>query len=346
MSTQLNVNDIRIQYQDFLAVDRVSFQLTAGHIACLLGPSGCGKTSILRAIAGFEPITDGEITLGERRVAAANFSMPPQDRRVGMVFQDFALYPHLTVAENVAFGLNKQAKTERDARVNDLLTLVHLQDIQDRYPHEISGGQQQRVALIRAMAPKPDILLLDEPFSNMDLALRDELCHALRETLKADHATAIMVTHDQKEAFAIADEIGVINQGKLAQWGSAQDLYERPNNAFVAGFIGQSTLLSAKKMDDGFIETALGKIKAIPTQYDNNAPISVQVRPEDIEINDTSPVKATVVRYLFLGPDYLYTLQLPNGETIISKASAPINLDKTHTVGVRIKAKALHTFSH
>ncbi|OUR65792.1 iron ABC transporter ATP-binding protein [Methylophaga sp. 42_25_T18] len=344
MSTQLSVSEVKIRYRDNDVINNISFQVEAGHIACLLGPSGCGKTTLLRAIAGFEPIVSGEIVLGKRKVAAVDFAMPPQQRRVGMVFQDFALYPHLTVEQNVGFGLHDMPADERALRIEELLNLVKLQAVRKSYPHEISGGQQQRVALIRAMAPRPDILLLDEPFSSMDVELRQSLALELRNILKQDDATAILVTHDQSEAFAMADEIGVINQGQLAQWGTAHDLYFKPQDPFVAKFIGQSVLLPATPNGTEQIDTALGPV--LPDYISGSKGLlQVQLRPSDVAFDANSEIKATVVRRLFLGAEYLYTLQLADGQKILCLASSDVSHEEGDTVGVRISAQCAPTFA-
>ena len=344
MSTQLSVSEVKIRYRDNDVINNISFQVEAGHIACLLGPSGCGKTTLLRAIAGFEPVVSGEIVLGKRKVAAVDFAMPPQQRRVGMVFQDFALYPHLTVEQNVGFGLHKMPADERDLRIEELLNLVKLQEVRKSYPHEISGGQQQRVALIRAMAPRPDILLLDEPFSSMDVELRQSLAIELRSILKQDDATAILVTHDQSEAFAMADEIGVINQGQLAQWGTAHDLYFKPQDQFVAKFIGQSVLLPATPNGTEQLDTALGPVS--PDYITGNKGLlQVQLRPRDITFDANSEIKAKVVRRLFLGAEYLYTLQLADGQKILCLSPSNSPYKEDDTVGVRISVQRAPTFA-
>ena len=233
---------------DHAAVDGVSLGLTAGQIGVLIGPSGCGKTTLLRAVAGLEPLVGGRIRMDGRMLgnAADGIQVPPESRRIGMVFQDYALFPHLDVAHNGAFGIRQRPAAERAARVAEVLALVDLAGAQGRFPHELSGGQQQRVALARAMAPAPRLLLLDEPFSNLDVDLRERLAHELRGILKAAGATALFVTHDQLEAFAIGDQIGVMHQGRLHQWDDAYSLYHRPATRFVADFIGHGVFTPAQ----------------------------------------------------------------------------------------------------
>ncbi|SFL91864.1 ABC transporter ATP-binding protein [Variovorax sp. OV329] len=222
MSSFLSLDGVRITYRGarerHTAVDNFTLMLDAGRIGCLLGPSGCGKTTVLRAIAGFEPLRAGAIFLGEKLLSSATVHVPPEQRRVGMMFQEYALFPHLDARENVGFGLRRQPQAQRDARVAEMLALVGLADAGGRYPHELSGGQQQRVALARALAPAPALLLLDEPFSNLDSATRERLTAEVRDILKAAGQTALLVTHNEAEARAMADRIGVMHNGRLAHW--------------------------------------------------------------------------------------------------------------------------------
>lgn len=226
MSLMLSLDDVRVVYHHGsqgakarpAAVDHFTLSLEAGHVGCLLGPSGCGKTTVLRAIAGFEPVRAGAIFLGGRLLSSPTAHVPPESRRVGMMFQEYALFPHLDAAQNVGFGLRRLARADREARVGELLALVGLHDAGGRYPHELSGGQQQRVALARALAPSPALLLLDEPFSNLDGATRERLTAEVRGILKAAGQTAMLVTHNEAEAHSMADRIGVMHNGRLAHW--------------------------------------------------------------------------------------------------------------------------------
>ncbi|WP_017523592.1 ABC transporter ATP-binding protein [Pusillimonas noertemannii] len=227
-------------------VDDFSLVLEHGHIGCLLGASGCGKTTVLRAIAGFEPVRAGRIVLDGTLLSSAGFQLEPEHRRVGMMFQDYALFPHLTVEKNIGFGLRRLDKAERAKRVNDLLHLVGLEGSGRRYPHELSGGQQQRVALARALAPEPDLLLLDEPFSNLDIDTRERLAFEVRDILKATNHTALLVTHNQAEAFAIADRIGVMQKGVIAQWDTPYGLHHAPASSFVTDFIRREALMAQR----------------------------------------------------------------------------------------------------
>ncbi|OZI35735.1 ABC transporter [Bordetella genomosp. 1] len=225
----------------------LSLGLPAGHIGCLLGESGCGKTTVLRSIAGFEPVRAGHIALGGRVLSSATEQVAPERRNVGMMFQDYALFPHLTVSENVAFGLRKMERAARTARVTEMLELVGLAHVAASYPHEISGGQQQRVALARALAPSPELLLLDEPFSNLDVDTRERLAFEVRDILKTTGHTAILVTHNQAEAFAIADRIGIMANGEIAQWDTPYNLRHTPASDFVRDFIRRETLVEQRE---------------------------------------------------------------------------------------------------
>ena len=243
MSSQLDLSEVSVRYGDFVAANAVWLSLQAGEIGCLLGPSGCGKTTLLRAIAGFEQLASGSITLHGKLISERGFTPPPEQRRVGMVFQDFALFPHLNVQRNVGFGLHTMAREQRPGRVEEMLQLVGLDAHAHAYPHELSGGQQQRVALARALAPNPELLLLDEPFSSLDSELREKLAAEVRTLLKASNVTTLLVTHDQHEAFAMADQITLLSSGKVAQAGSPFDLYHHPASEFVASFIGLGSIL-------------------------------------------------------------------------------------------------------
>lgn len=237
MSALLNVKQISCRYDDKVIIPELSFSVKSGQIASLLGPSGCGKTTALRAIAGFEPVYSGEIELAGKVLSTPSNTLVPEKRKVGMVFQDYALFPHLNVYDNIAFGIQDQDKSERANKIAELLDMIKLQDYADYYPHQLSGGQQQRVALARALAPSPAILLLDEPFSNLDTELRRSLSLEVRDILKRNAITAILVTHDQTEAFTVADEIGILDSGVLQQWGEPETLRQNPANDFVANFM-------------------------------------------------------------------------------------------------------------
>lgn len=295
----------------------ISFHVNKGEICSLLGPSGCGKTTALRAIAGFQPITTGSISLNERPLSTANYQLPPDQRQIGMVFQDYALFPHLNVRDNIHFGIQKLPANEQQQIVEELLALIQLEDIDERYPHELSGGQQQRVALARALAPNPTLLLLDEPFSNLDVELRRHLNLEVRSILKQRGTSAILVTHDQDEAFAFSDHIGLLNDGSLQQWDTAFNLFHEPCNRFVANFIGQGRLLPGAVNTPTSIVTELGLItgnRAYP--WIAGTAVDILLRPDDIVLNGDNGIEATITAKVFTGSTTLYTLKLPSGHPV------------------------------
>lgn len=255
MSAFLNIDSIHLAYPGPTGlksvVNNLSFSLSSGEIGCLLGASGCGKTTVLRAIAGFEPVRSGQISLGDRVLSSADDWIEPEERHVGMMFQDYALFPHLTVEKNISFGLRRHPRAFQSKRVHQMLELVGLTDKTKQYPHELSGGQQQRVALARALAPNPSLLLLDEPFSNLDVDTRERLAFEVRDILKETGVTALLVTHNQAEAFAIADKIGIMHQGGIVQWDTPYGLHHSPINDFVADFIRRQCLV--KQRQDAYL---------------------------------------------------------------------------------------------
>ena len=352
----LEVSQLHVHYANrpTPAVAGVSFGLRAGDIGVLIGPSGCGKTTLLRAVAGLERASSGEIKLAKSLVSSVNTFVPAESRRIGMVFQDYALFPHLDVANNVAFGIHHLPKTERMARVQEMLNLVDLPEIAKRYPHELSGGQQQRVALARALAPKPQLLLLDEPFSNLDIDLRERLAHELRAILKKANATALFVTHDQLEAFAIGDVIGVMHEGKLHQWADAYTLYHRPATRFVADFIGHGVFSKAQVElhdDDGglhkHVVTPLGELHDISPEVLEALPVGecdVLLRADDIVHDDNAPTKAQIVRKSFRGSEFLYTLRLKSGESVLAHVPSHHDHQLGEWIGIRAEVDHVVTF--
>ena len=346
MPKQLEIKGVSVAYGNTTIVQGVDLHLEGGDIGCLLGPSGCGKTTLLRAVAGFEPVATGEIWLQGRLVARPGFGLPPEERRAGMVFQDFALFPHLSVARNIAFGLRRRGGRERQARVAELLDLIGLPGSGEKYPHQLSGGQQQRVALARAMAPRPDILLLDEPFSSMDVALREQLAREVRDLLKRDGVTAILVTHDQFEAFAMADQIAVLFGGRLHQVATGFELYHEPADRFVANFIGQGVMLPGRVRDERQVETELGLLAGgRPHGLAVGAEAEVLLRPDDILHDDDSPLRAEVVNRAFRGAEYLYTLRLASGQDLLCLVQSHHNHAIGEHIGIRVAVDHLVAFA-
>ena len=349
----LELDRVGVSYGTHNAVQDVSFSLQRGQIGCLLGPSGCGKTTVLRAVAGFEALRQGQIRLEGSVISRPGATLPPEERRIGMVFQDYALFPHLSVAANIGFGLSRMARIARQARVAELLALTGLDANASRFPHELSGGQQQRVALARALAPRPELLLLDEPFSNLDTELRERLSLELREILRAANTTAILVTHDQHEAFAIADVIGLMNRGRIEQWDAAYELYHRPANRFVADFIGQGVFISGKVLSDTQVQIEFGTLAGdIPLPCHQGCDtcgkgcsVDVLLRPDDVIHDDASPLLAEVVRKAFRGAEFLYTLKLPSGREVLALVPSHHNHAIGEKIGIRLEVDHVVAFA-
>lgn len=344
----LSLNNVSVAYQKKKIVQDVTFELGVGQIGCLLGPSGCGKTTLLRAIAGFENIAHGEIRLRNQLVSAAHSHLEPEKRKVAVVFQDYALFPHLTVAQNIAFGLHEYNNAQKRERVAELLILVGLPGYDKRYPHALSGGQQQRVSLARAMAAKPDLLLLDEPFSSLDAELRDELSKELRVILKHENTTALMVTHDQYEAFAMADVVGVMNKGRLLQWTDAYALYHRPASRFVASFVGDGVFLSATVENKNKLNSSLGVFPINPVnEFMQGDQVVFLVRPDDIIHDDESKTLAKVVGRSFQGSHILYKLELQDvgNARVLCLALSHHDHQLNELIGIRLDLEHLIVFA-
>lgn len=337
----LEIQGLACGYEGQRVVEHLDLQLQAGDIGCLLGASGCGKTTTLRAIAGFEPVHEGEIRLGDETVARAGFTLAPEKRRIGMVFQDYALFPHLSVTDNVLFGIRQQADARRTA--DEMLELVNLQGLGRRFPHELSGGQQQRVALARALAPQPQLLLLDEPFSNLDVELRRRLSFEVRDILKQRGTSAILVTHDQEEAFAVSDQVGVFKQGRLEQWDTPYNLYHSPRTPYVASFIGQGFFVRGTQQQGTQVDTELGPIVALAATVPGQS-VDVLLRPDSLQHDPLSPVRATVLGTVFQGANSLYRLQLGSGAMV--EALLPSHLPHAHgsQIAIALSTQPLVTF--
>ena len=323
------------------ATDALSFIVESGHILALLGPSGCGKTTTLRLIAGFETPDQGRIAIAGQTVADTErgIHVEPEARGVGVVFQDYALFPHLTTAENVGFGLERASRSERRARVAQVLELVGLPDLADRYPHELSGGQQQRVAVARALAPSPALILLDEPFSNLDADLRMQMRDEVEKILRASGTTAIFVTHDQEEAFTIADQVGVLNHGRLEQIAAPEVIYHNPATPFVAEFVGAADFLPGLVTPEGIV-TEIGVFADVSGRVPG-ARVSVMIRPDDVTFApDPEAGEAVIVRRYFRGSENLYCLELRSGHRVHS--SQPSSAAYPNGLRVRPEAQVLH----
>lgn len=360
----LLIDGLRVSYPGQAPIiDGATLSLAAGEIGCIVGISGCGKTTLLRAIAGFIGVEDGTIEIAGAVVSGPHFTAATEKRGIGLVFQDYALFPHLRVDDNIAFGLRHLGPAERAARVRSMIELVGLAPQTRCYPHELSGGQQQRVALARALAPRPALLLMDEPFSSLDVDLRARLGAEVREILKASGTTAMLVTHDQQEAFAMADQVGVMHHGRIEQWDRPYELYHRPATRYVADFIGEGVFLPAKVLTSMNVEIELGELHGKwPLSYmpasgppsndgrfggdgSSAAPnVDVLLRPDDLVHDDASPLKAEVVRKVFRGGDFVYTLRLASGREVLALVPSHHDHAIGEKIGVRLDADHVITF--
>ena len=339
MDTKLIISNLSLAFEEKENVlTNIDLEIHDSEIVCLLGPSGCGKTTLLRAIAGFETINSGSIIKDGVCVSNHLENTPVASRNMGMVFQDYALFPNMDVKSNISFGLKDLSKKEKSDRVNYLLDLVDLQNHKKKYPYELSGGEQQRVALARALAPSPDILLMDEPFSNIDEEIKEDLVSDIRVLLKQLKITSIIVTHDQYEAFNLADKVAIINDGKIQQVGNSYDIYHKPKNKFVADFIGLGVFMPVKKTNSNDFEIPIGvldytKIKDDLLKYKNP---EMLIRPDDIIHNDASDLKAVVLEKQFRGAEFLYRLLYNEKYPLLCYAPSHHNHEIGESIGIEL----------
>jgi iron(III) transport system ATP-binding protein len=340
----LEVKNLRMAFSQKEVLNGLSFSLKKASVGCLLGASGCGKTTALRAIAGFAHPQSGEIKVQGKTLFSTNKWTPPEKRNIGVVFQDYALFPHLSVQDNIAFGLKRTQANFSSARIREMLDLTGLTNHARQFPHELSGGQQQRVALARALAPAPELILLDEPFSNLDPDLRERLALDLRDLLTTAHTTALLVTHDQYEAFALADVIGVMEHGSIAQWDTPYNLYHQPTTRSVADFVGQGAFVKGS-LNENAIDLEIGTLKLSTDELhlakqnvNSSGHLSVLLRPDDVTHDDASALTAQIRRKAFRGAQFLYTLRLTSGTELFALVPSHHDHDIGEWIGIRLDA--------
>ena len=342
----LHIQDVSASHQELDILDSANLKVNAHDIVCLLGPSGCGKTTLLRSIAGLHNIDHGTIEVDNKLISTPTMSVAPEARNIGMMFQDLALFPHLTVYDNVAYGIRKQNASFIQQQTKHVLDLVDISSHHyQKYPHELSGGQQQRVALARAIAPKPSIILLDEPFSSLDPDLREQLAGQVRDILKQEQMTAVLVTHDQHEAFAVADWVGVMEHGNIVQFDTPYNIYHKPVSRFVADFVGLGNLIPATISGKNQLQTSFGEIRGeIDASFSPGEIVDLLVRPDDIPHDDTSNVTAIVEQKRFLGAEFLYTLRLPNDHRVLCYAPSHHDHEIGKPLGIGLDLEHLVLF--
>ncbi|MEZ8052878.1 ABC transporter ATP-binding protein [Vibrio atlanticus] len=337
MSCALSIKDLTCKYESQTILESLSLEVEHGEIVCLLGASGCGKTTLLKAIAGLLPLSSGVMSLNCQTIDDGDNWLPPEQRNIGMIFQDYALFPHLTVNQNICFGLKGLSEQQKKEKVQEMLELVHLDEFGDRYPHQLSGGQQQRVAIARSLAYKPDLLLLDEPFSNIDTQVRHELISQIRKIFKKQGVTAIFVTHSREEAFAFSDKMAVMNHGVIEQYGSASELYFHPSSKFVADFLGGGSYLNAQRISDNEFETSLGLIEAkAQTQIEVGAECALLLRPQHIVARHDVDSNLSVLEQQFMGDHCRYVIEA-NGQKLLATSSEALGVGMPVTVKVDTK---------
>ncbi|CAH9056380.1 Fe(3+) ions import ATP-binding protein FbpC 2 [Pseudoalteromonas holothuriae] len=342
--SSLILEKVSYQYQQQAVISDLDLTVAHNEIVCLLGASGCGKTTTLKAIAGLIKPQSGRIAIHGQCVSNKQFFVAPQHRNIGMMFQDYALFPHLSVFQNIAFGLSKLNNSERNTRVAQMIELVRLEGLEKRFPHELSGGQQQRVAIARALAYKPNLLLLDEPFSNIDTQVRFQLINDIRSIIKDQQVSAIFVSHSKDEAFAFADKLAIMHEGKIAQLDSAKTLFQQPKTKAVAEFLGQGIYLDAQRYNGQSVTTQFGDVSSLITLSQSQTSGQIYVRPQHLELINDPQGDVEIVQQRFIGTDYVYHIKVADQQLEVP-APAEQLLDTTKPVSLKIKAHAVNFFS-
>jgi iron(III) transport system ATP-binding protein len=343
--SSLALNNIHYHYDGLNIIKDLDLVVEKNEIVCLLGASGCGKTTILKAVAGLIKPQQGTVHIQNRCMSDANTFIQPQYRNIGMMFQDYALFPHLTVAQNIAFGLHKLTSKEKTVRVAQMLELVQLEQFLHRYPHELSGGQQQRVAIARALAYKPSLLLLDEPFSNIDAQVRFSLINDIRAIIKEQQVSAIFVSHSKEEAFAFSDKLAIMHSGQIEQLGSAKTLFQKPKSKIVAQFLGAGIYLNAQPVHSkNAVKTEFGEVISATEIHNKNRKGSIYVRPQFIELTNDVKGKVEILNKRFLGTEYVYRIAV-NGQHLEVPISAEESINPELPVSLKVKPHAVNFFS-
>jgi len=341
---KLNLQSVGIVLDSKVILDDVNLKIDTGEIVSLMGSSASGKTSLIRSIAGFHNITSGMIQIDGQIVDDSISRSDVAMRNVGVIFQDLALFPHLTVRENICFGLNNVDSAQQQNRAKKLEDLLSIENITDRYPNQISGGQQQRVAIARAIAPKPNLLLLDEPFSALDYELKDNLMNDIMKLIKSENITAILITHSAEEAFKMSDKIAFISNNTITQFANPYDMYHRPNSKEIANFFGISSYITAKITDSSHINCILGDFVGMVDQYNKDDKVELLIRPDDIIHDDNSLFSAKVTEKTFRGSDFLYKLELKDGQNIFCYAPSHHNHQVNEVIGIKLDLDHLVIF--
>ena len=341
---KLSVNQISFSIDGNRILDNLNFEVAEKDIVSIIGPSASGKSSLLRLIAGFDTIDSGKIAINNIVVDSNQKFIKPQNRNIGIIFQDLALFPHLNCEDNIAFGISKWSKNKKDVRLARLIDLLNITEISKKYPHEISGGQQQRVAIARALAPKPEVLLLDEPFSALDEELKEQLMLDVKDLLKEENITSIVITHNIKEAFQLSDKIAYLSEKKILQYDTPYDMYHKPATKEIANFCGIGSFLKGTIIDANHISTSLGVLFGKTTPYVKGEIVHIMIRPDDIIHDDNSASSAKVIEKNFHGADFLYKLELKDGQNIFCYTPSHHNHSINEIIGIKTQIDHLMLF--